>query len=344
MTIIFLLATFTMLPAQTISPFNKLAVKDPSAAYSFLVSGHFYGSSTNISSFPASTLLANLDTLNALDPSFIMSLGDLFQDVNDSYIENYERCLFSKLKAPLFNSVGDHDLSNGNIYEKVYGKTFFSFAVRSELYIVLNTELNDGSIKDEQLELFKNAVKQASSADVKNVFIFSHRPVWAERIEKYSQLFKGNTRTKFGKNNFSEEIQPLIKTLSASKNVYWISGSMGGGPASFFYDKNEELNATFIITSLRDLSRDAVLQVNVNNASVTFKAIAFANETILPVEQYNMEYWNKTVAPESKFSFRMLPYLTMQMISHRYFWIGFAVALVMIYILAFFRKRWKRNN
>ena len=332
------------LRAQAVSPFNKLEIKDTSAAYSFLVSGHFYGSSTNISTFPASTLLANLDTLNASKPAFIMSLGDLFQDVNETYIANYNLCLFSKLAAPLFNSVGDHDLSNGNMYSKVYGETFFSFAVRSELYIVLNTELNDGSIKDGQLEFFKNAVKQASSAGIKNVFIFSHRPIWAERLEKYEKLFHGNTRTAFGKNNFTEDLQPLLKELSATKKIYWISGSMGGGPASFFYDRNDELNVTFMITSLRDLPRDAVLKVNVNKGNVLFGSIPLAGEKPGAIENYNIDYWNKIVPAEKKFNYRLLPYLTLQMIRHHYFWIGFAVGSIVLLMLVFARKRWKRNN
>ncbi|MBA3284467.1 MAG: metallophosphoesterase, partial [Nitrosopumilus sp.] len=168
-----------ILSAQVISPFNKIEIKDTLDSYTFIVSGHFHGASTNASTFPSSSLLANIDTLNALKPQFLMSLGDLFVDVNDTYIKNYQNSLFDKIKTPLFNAVGNHDISNGNIYEKVFGKTFFSFEYGSELYIVLNTELNDGSISGEQLDFLKKVLFGSVSDNKKNIFIFSHRPIWS---------------------------------------------------------------------------------------------------------------------------------------------------------------------
>ena len=140
--VIALLMVFQKLSGQAVSSFNKLEVTDTSNNYSFIVSGHFYGSSTNASTFPASSLQANIDTLNSLNSSFLMSLGDLFVDVNEMYISHYQKSLFDKLTMPLFNAVGNHDLSNGNMYEKVYGKSFFSFSKGKELFIVLNLDLH----------------------------------------------------------------------------------------------------------------------------------------------------------------------------------------------------------
>lgn len=341
-------ATILFLPdilsAQTISPFNKLEVKDTAADYSFIVSGHFHGASTTISSYPASTLLANIDTLNTLNSFFLMSLGDLFLDVNDTYIDHYRKSLFNKLQMPLFNAVGNHDLSNGNLYEKVYGKTFYSFNIHSELFIVLNTELNDGSISDEQLTFFKKAISKEHIGKIKRIFIFSHRPIWAENGSRYKGLFTGNTRTTFGKNNYEQEIKPLLKDLSREKPVYWMSGSMADAPASFFYDQDPETNVTFIQTAIRDLPRDAVLQVNVSNEKIFFKGISFTGQSLEPVTNYNLDYWNKSRIEEKPFNYRLLPYLTMEMLSHYYFWIGLIFGSVFILILILFYKRWKRKE
>ncbi len=330
--------------AQTISPFNKLPVKDSSKNYSFIVSGHFHGASTNASSFPSSSLLANIDSINGLNPLFLMSLGDLFLDVNDSYISHYNYSLFSKLKMPMFNAVGNHDLA-GNVYEKWYGKTFFFFSNNSELFIILNTEINDGSIKDEQLKLFANAMDTALLPQIKNVFIFSHRPVWAERIKKYDKLFSDNTRTAIGNNNFKEDIKPIIQKISKNKNVFWLSGSMGGmAPASFFFDKDDETNVTFMQTAIRDLPRDAMLQININGGIVSLKGISLTGQQLLHIEKYNMEYWNKTIAPEHLFNYRLLPYLAKQMLMHHFFWLGFFSCFLFIFCISFIRKRWKKRK
>lgn len=329
---------------QMVSPFNKMEIKDSSENYSFIVSGHFHGSSTSVSTYPASTLLANIDTLNSSNSSFLMSLGDMFIDVNDTYMDHYQKSLFNKLKMPLFNVVGNHDLANGNIYEKNYGKSFYSFTKASEFYIVLNTELNDGSIKGGQLEFFKNSLNKALTERIQNIFIFSHRPVWAENNEKYKNIFKGNTRTLLGSNNFESDIKPLLKQISNEKNIYWISGSLGGGPASFFYDKEVGTNITFMQTAIRDQERDAALLVSVKNGYISFEGVSFTGQKLEPVENYNIDFWNKTIAPEQKFNFRLLPYLTKQMLLHHFFWIGFFTSIILIIVFSLLKKRWKKSK
>lgn len=333
-----------MLSAQTISPFNKHVIIDTNSSYSFLVSGHFHGASSNKSTFPAATVLAGIDTINSLKSSFLISLGDLFLDVNEAYINNYQKSLFRKLNMPLFNAVGNHDISNGNLYEKIYGKTYYSFTNHSELFIVLNTELNDGSIKNEQLIFLESVLNEAKSEKIKNIFIFSHRPIWSENNSRYSALFAGNTRTALGENNYDDEIKPLLLEISKSKSIYWMSGSMADAPASFFYNKEAESNIIYIQTAIRDLPRDAVMQVNLVNGKVKFKGISLTGQKLDMIENYNIEYWTKAVPDEAKFNFRMLPYLTKQILFHYYFWIGFTSSLLILIILRFVYSKWKKRG
>jgi hypothetical protein len=328
--------------AQVISPFNKMQISDSAGSYSFIVSGHFHGASTNYSGFPASTLLGNIDTLNSLESAFLISLGDIFLDVNTSSIENYNKSFFRKLKTPLFNAVGNHDRANGNKYEELYGKSFFWFGKQSEIFIILNTELSDGNIKGEQMDMLRAALKEAEANNVNNVFVFSHRPVWVEGNERYKDLFKGNTRSEFGSVNFEEEIRPMLEELK--KPVYWMSGSMAGGPSSFFYDRYPESKITFIQTAIRDLPRDAVLQVNLNAGSVAFRGISLTGQVLEPVEKYGLEFWKKSSAPEEEFNYRLLPYLVKKMIKHYYFWTGFFASLLLALLIRSIYKRWKRKE
>ncbi len=331
-----------ILSAQVISPFNKIALKDTSSVYSFIVSGHFHGASTNVSTFPASTILSNLDTLNALHPLFLMSLGDMFLDVNETYIHNYKKSLFDKLKMPLFNAVGNHDVSNGNRYEKEYGSSYFTLKNGTELFIILNTEINDGSIKGDQFDFLVEAVR--SAGNYKNIFIFSHRPIWAENNSRYKNLFIGNTRTEIGRNNFEDVVLPLLMNYSKVKHFYWISGSMAGGPASFFYDKDPVSTITYMQSAIRDQERDAVLQIFINKGVVRFNGISLTGQNLDAVENYNLSFWKNTISPEQKFNYRLLPYLTKQMLLHYYFWIGFVSSLVLFFSLRWVYKKWKRKK
>lgn len=317
-------------------------VADTSGTYSFIVSGHFHGASTNLSTYPASSLLANIDTLNALKPNFLMSLGDMFLDMDETYLNHYKKSLFEKLKMPLLNAVGNHDLSNGNMYEKVFGRTYFSFTDQSELFIVLNTEINDGSIKGEQFEFLKVALNKAKLEGIKNIFIFSHRPIWAEENSRYKMLFEGNTRSQFGSPNFEKEIRPLLE--NSTLPVYWISGSLAGGPASFFYDKDTSFSITFMQTAIRDLPRDAVLQINVTDGSISFKGISLTGQKLEPIENYTIDYWKKTIPPEASFNYRLLPLIILQMLKHYFFWIGFVSSLIFFFVLKWIFNRWKKRK
>ncbi len=333
-----------LLSAQIISPFNKLSIIDTNTSYTFLVSGHFHGASYNKSTLPAATLLAGIDTINSFRSSFFISLGDLFLDASETYINNYQKKLFNKLDMPLFNAVGNHDVSNDNFYEKNYGKTFYSFTCNSEFFIVLNTELNDGSIKDEQLTFLETALKEANSAKIKNIFIFSHRPIWSENNPVYSELFAGNTRTSFGENNYEDEVKPLLLDISKSKSIYWMSGSMADAPASFFYHKELESNITYMQTAIRDLARDAVLKVNVLDGNVSFNGISLTGQSLSSIETYNLDFWNKNSVVDEPFNYRLLPYLTKKMLSGYDFWIGFVSSLLLLLILRFIVIKWKRRG
>lgn len=330
--------------AQVVSPFNKLVISDTSKNYSFIVSGHFHGESTNKSTFPASTILAGIDTLNNLHSLFLMSLGDMFIDVNDTYINNYQKSLFSKLKMPLFNAVGNHDLANGNLYEKVYGKEFYFFKIQSEIYIVLNSEVNDGSIIGEQLEMLRSALAAGKNMEIKNIFIFIHRPLWAENNSEYKMLFEGNTRTEIGSNNFEEIVKPLIVDASRLKPVFFLSGSLAGGSVSFFYHRENSSSITFMQTAIRDLPRDAVLLVSIKNGKVAFKGISLTGQKLQPIESYDLDYWKNNTIAEEPFNYRLLPFLTKKMLLHYYFWIGFVSSLSLILILRFVYKIWKRRG
>ena len=319
------------------SPFNKISIKNDSTSnsYSFIVSGHFYGNRYNNTGIPCNTLLANLNWINQSENNFVMCLGDLFMDISND-IPTYKKYLFTPLKKPLFNAVGNHDLTK-NIYQNNFGKTFYSFQINNDLHIILDTEKDDGNIEDEQLEMLNNALKTVSQSNINNVFIYSHRTVWARSYKKLDNLFKDNTQSVFG-NNFKDDVLPLLNQLSKQANVFWFSGSLGDAPASFFYFENDNLH--YIATAIRGLKRDAVLIVNVTNDKVSFETKSFTNNKVYPLTHYNVEFWDKTPTSPS-FNYRLIPLYIKQTLLHRYFWIGVIVTLLLVFGLRIFVKRKK---
>ena len=136
---------------------KSLKLNDTPYAYSFLVAGHVYGT-PSASLFPASSLLANIENFNDMNLEFIMLLGDVIQHLGaENGIGELETTLFKKfvadkLNAPIFNSPGNHDYGNPELYKKYFGNSYFHFQNSSEVFIVLDTELVTNQIEGIQLE------------------------------------------------------------------------------------------------------------------------------------------------------------------------------------------------
>lgn len=325
------------------SSINNKCVKTDFKKIKFLVSGHFHGSSNNNSGLPAASLLANLDTLNSLNAAFAVCLGDLFLNVEKDY-KNFEKYLFKKINFPLFNAVGNHDVDN-DLYEKRYSETYESFDIGANRFIVLNTELNNGDIKGEQLSFLKNNL--ANNKKIANIFIFMHRTLWAEDDERLSKLFPDNTKSSTS-TNFQSEVLPLIKKASKKSEIYLFSGSIGGqSPASFLYHRYAK-GITYIATAIRDLPRDAVLIVNIIDDKVIFSTLSLNQNKVLPLEEYTVEWWEKHGFKTKPFNWRLVPLYIWQMITHRYFWYGIAYVLSFILIIYFYKylknKRKREKN
>lgn len=310
---------------------KSIATVDSLSGYSILISGHFHGSSKNTSGFPAVTLTRNINTINNSGALLLFSLGDLFLDVKND-IPNYKSSFIDKLEMPLFNAPGNHDIS-GDIYERNFGRTFFSFRIKSELFIVLNTELDDGSIEGEQLSMLKDALNEMKG--IKNVFVFSHRLIWAEQHPKMIKLFTDNTRSSNG-NNFRSEILPMFQKLNRKINIYFFGGSLGNAPAPFFYHK--EKNIFYIATAIRDTPKDAFLKLDIKNGDVKLSAFPL----IMAPEYYDLNYYKNSERKDVPFNWRLVPLYIKTMLSHRYFWYG--VLLMVTGFASYFFVNRKRKK
>ncbi len=328
--------------AQYISPFNQQKIQtDSTGDYTFIVSGHFYGDGTNKSGYPANTLLGNLDLINKSKATMLVCLGDLFMDVEND-LPKYQHSFFQQLKIPLVNSVGNHDLS-GNFYQEHFGKTYFEFQIHRDLHLVLDTELDNGDIVDEQLQLLEVTKNRTKSGEIDNVFIYTHRTIWSKAYSEMEGLFLDNTQG-IGTTNYSSEVLPILKEIGKNASVYLFSGSLGNAPASFFYFRDKSNAVSIIGTAIRALQRDALLYVHVKQGKVSFEPVSLTGETLLPLESYSVDYWQEEVG-EEPFSWRLVPYYCKLMVTHRYFWYGvLSMGILCLILWRLKKRRVKRAN
>jgi len=336
--IIFLVSFAVGISGACVAQINNASTLDTIFSdkdYSFVVGGHYYGNSSNHTGLPANTVLANIELLNAPENAFHVILGDVFLDIKKDY-PLYAEKFFPYLNRPVLIAVGNHDIS-GSYFEENVGLTYFKFNYGSDLHIVINTEQDDGSIVDEQLEF----LNKACSSKAKNIFIYSHRPIWSEGNGDMEGIFIGNTVSMLG-NNFADEVLPILEDIDSSTNVYWLSGSLGGNaPASFFYHKSANIH--YVQTAIRGLKRDGILKVTSANGTVNFRPMSLTGAEVSALEEYNLEFWRND-HPEKEFNFRLTKLYLKNIVLHRYFWYGAMSMLAMVLLLMQLLKRRRKTK
>lgn len=324
------------------SPFNGLRVPpaDSTGHFRILIGGHFHGESTNRSGYPASTLLANLDTINSLGAHLFLSTGDLYMDARKDSAR-YANALFSRLKAPFFNAPGNHDLGQGSSFDPLEfdlpfdpGRT--SDTVFYDRIFLLNTETDDGSLKGDQLGRLRAL---SGAIGLRNLFVVTHRPIWAEEDLRYKGLFKDNTRSLTG-TNFQKEVYPILLDIAEHAEVYWISGSLGGqAPSSIFFQRHAP-NIAYIQCAIRDEPRDALLIADVYPDTVQWSALSLTGQALEAPETYDAAWWRMRVGEKAPFQWRLLPYLVKKTATRPEFWWGAAFATLLVLVLRRMLRRW----
>jgi len=318
------------------SPFNGLEVVPPDSSgnYRILIGGHFHGTSTNRSGYPAATLLANLDTINGLGANLLLSTGDLFMDPAAD-TGRYRRSFFAKLAVPLFNAPGNHDA--GKAYERAYGPTHFVIGMGMDRIVLLDTERDNGRVTGEQLATLAGLAEGFSG---RHLFIVSHRPLWAEDDPVYGPLFKGNTRSALG-TNFRREVLPLLERVAERAQVYWISGSMAGrAPASIFFQPHAP-NITYVQCAIRDEPRDALLIADVRRDTVAWSTLSLTGLPVMAPEAHDAVWWRSKQGERPAFQWRLVPYRAGRIVRHKAFWFGAGSAVLLSFLLLRL-FRWRR--
>jgi serine/threonine-protein phosphatase CPPED1 len=126
--------------------------------------------------------------LNLLQPSFVMSVGDLIEGYTtkeEDMVKQWDEfdSYTKKLEMPFFYTPGNHDLTNTKMIEYWggrYGKSYFHFVYKNVLFLSLNSE--DGKatkISPEQVESLKKALEE--NKGVRWTLVFVHKPMWADK-------------------------------------------------------------------------------------------------------------------------------------------------------------------
>jgi len=276
---------------------NQLPLTYPqSDDFKFMVIGHIYGTTIGEDREPSPTLLANIDKLNSLNLTMVVSLGDMVKHSEPEDFNILETKVLTKLKSPIFNTVGNHDLVNRELYENRYGQTYYSFAVGPAQMIFLDTERVECQIDDVQSKMINNVVSSALQNDaIKNIFIFMHKTLFFKNdnlFQKKLRMAGPNVWDCYGSESFSDIFETIIKPASLTKPIYLFAGDVGAwGNLSPYYEKLENFPITLVMSGIGEEPNDSVILVNVSQENVELELMPLTDTPMMSLESYNPGYW-----------------------------------------------------
>lgn len=242
-------------------------------AYSFFIAGHVYGKAgvNNVGVHPL--FKAQFDTIKKQKN---IELGVLTGDIvsPNPKVQDWVEvdADLADLGIPVYFAVGNHDMENRPVYEARYGKTYYSFVHQTDLFIVLDPNLDEWNITGDQLDFLKRALKE-NEKKVHNIYVFFHQVLWIKKGTKYQDIKPNSLAGRAAEINFWSEIEPLFHQLS--NPVFMFAGDVGAGSwaADFYYDQYD--NITFMASGMGEGNGDNYVILNVaEDKSVTYDKIA----------------------------------------------------------------------
>ena len=184
-----------------------------------------------------------IDKVNELEPDFVLTGGDL---VYDAMRGNQARCdtLFSLYKEmsagfnmPVYNCLGNHDLFaiyaespessdhpdyKYGMFERYFGKTYYSFDHKGWHFVVLNSldvtenKRYQGVFSEEELKWLKADLAKVNSQTP--VVVTSHLPIITTRAQIKGSEGRGNVSNSLEVFNL---LEPFEKVLFLQGHIHW---------------------------------------------------------------------------------------------------------------------------
>jgi len=233
---------------------NEIYRPDFVAKYSFFVAGHSYGKmgKHKIGLHPPFE-----DMLVELGRDKLIEFGVLTGDiVETSTVQAWEEVdgVLQKFERPIYFAVGNHDVTDQDLFVSRYGKMVFSFRNKGDLFIIWNSNVE---IKEKQMSLLMSAL-DSNGKGTNNVFIFFHHVLWWKGTVKDKDRPNGLF---IGGDVFVKEVFPVLQKIN--KNIYLFAGDMGGFVGGKAFSYHEDKNVHFIGSGMGAGEGEGVVRVDV---------------------------------------------------------------------------------
>jgi len=257
--------------------------------YSFFVAGHTYGVPGVNNTGVHPPFKARFSQINSSRLDFGVFTGDIVIGSTPTDWDEVEADL-AELASPVYFVVGNHDMSNRDLFVSRYGPTYYSFEHRGDLFVILDGELDPCNITGEQMSFLQDAL---GASNARNVFVFVHKLIWVtEDMPYYVLQSQINSPTGYNfQSNFWTDVEPLLRDLDAQ--VYVIAGDVGVTWAMpVFYEHYEKIH--LIASGMGGAEEENFLIFDIGPTGVQIQVQRLDDQPLKrgTIEAYDLAYYS----------------------------------------------------
>jgi hypothetical protein len=266
--------------------------------FNFLVFGHLYGSPGTDDSIPALSITNRLPELTALDPAFMVSLGDMVYRNNITEFTNLQSLLLSKIEIPFYNTPGNHDVGKQNgLYQQFMGtQTYLAKPYGPAYLIFLDTESLECDLDEFQRKFLEGELAKATSdPQTRYILVFMHKTLVFQDPKMRSlksEVAMPNVWKCQNKDGSNPLMEKYFRPAARMKPVTIFAGDVGAwGNLSPYYQHDPHLPLTLVMTGLGDTKQDNVIHVQVTPDGVKLQVIFLDTMQTQDLQAFNRAYW-----------------------------------------------------
>ena len=244
--------------------------------YSFFVAGLTYGGRGMYHQGLHPPFEAKFSLINERGIELGFLTGDIVVETSERDWDEVDSVL-NFLNATVYFAAGNHDIRDRELYEKRYGRTYFYFTNKGDLFILLDPNLDEWNISGEQLEFLKVVVDENASAS-RNIFVFFHQLLWLDKTNKYKEVKPNSMKGKADTINFWTEIEPMFHQLP--NEVFMFAGDVGGTNWGDYLMYDHYDNITFVASGMGRGEGDNFIIANVLADTVELEVITLSGDDI----------------------------------------------------------------
>jgi hypothetical protein len=152
--------------------------------------------------------------------------GDIVKNATSENWDQVDRDV-SELGVPVHFAVGNHDVSDRDLYESRYGRTYYSFNHGSDLFVALDPNLDHWNISGLQLSFLREVLADLDS--VTNLFVICHQLLWWDSTNRFAEVKPNSTDNRADSVNFWSTVEPILRGVNHP--VYLFAGDIGAHPS-----------------------------------------------------------------------------------------------------------------